>query len=392
MKITRTHIISIALAIFSMLFGAGNLIYPLAVGRDAGPLTFFGMLGFLITSVFLPLAGLIGMILFNGDYKPFFNRLGKIPGALLILASMLIIGPVIAIPRIVTLSHTMIAPFIPLAFLQSINTYSSFVFGLIFLGITFLAAFRENKIVDILGKFIAPALLISLIVIITQGIFSATTATTAISDAFSLFKTNFIRGYETLDLLGTIFFTSIVITILKNTFGTEYKPHALAAIGFQAGTIGVALLGFVYIGMSILGAFHGHGLAEAHAGELFRAISFNVLGSGGAAIIGTAVLMACLSTSIALSAVVAEYTQHTIFNDKISYVLALITILLASLPLSTFGLGSVLALTAGPIVYIGYPILIVLTFCNIGYKLFGFEPVKLPVLATLIIATITYIW
>ena len=392
MKITRALIVSVALAIFSMLFGAGNLIYPLAVGRDSGLLTLYGMIGFILTSVLLPIVGLVAMILFDGDYETFFNRLGKLPGRLIIFASILIIGPLIAIPRIVSLSHIMIAPFIPVAFFQTINPYSSFVFGIIFLGITFLAAFRESKIVDILGKFIGPALLVSLIIVITTGILTASTPTQAIDSAFALFKSNFIRGYETLDLLGTIFFTSIVITILKKTIGTEYKTHELALVGFKSGILGVSLLGLVYIGMSILGAFHGHGLDHVHAGELFRVIAFRVLGSGGAAIIGTAVLMACLSTSIALSVVVAEYIQKMIFRNNIDYVPALVVTLLACMPLSTFGLGSVLALTGGPIVYIGYPILIATTFCNVAYKLFNFRPIKLPVLVTFVVALISYIW
>ncbi len=388
----KTQIVSIAFAIFSMFFGAGNLIYPLVVGRDSGPLTAYGMIGFAITAVLLPLTGLVSMTLFDGDYETFFKRLGKAPGNFLIFTSMLIIGPLIAIPRIVTLSHTMVAPFIPITFLQNINTHSSFVFGLIFLGITFLATFRENKIVDVLGKYIGPLLLLSLTIIIGKGILTATTTTTSIDSAFNLFKLNFIRGYETLDLLGGMFFASIVITILKKTFGKECTTQELAVICFKSGMIGVLLLGIVYTGMSILGAYHGHGFAHVHAGELFRILSFNILGSRGAIIIGTAVLMACLSTSIALSAVVAEYVEHTILQNKFSYVTTLIITLLACMPLSTFGLGTVLALTGGPIVYIGYPVLIALTFCNIAYKLFDFKPVKLPVLATFILALISYVW
>src|SRR5690348_5058013 len=92
-SITKKDLISLSLAIFCLLFGAGNLIYPLSVGRSAGGLTIFGMVGFFITAIFLPLAGLIAMILFNGNYNDFFYRLGKIPGSLLIFLSMLIIGP-----------------------------------------------------------------------------------------------------------------------------------------------------------------------------------------------------------------------------------------------------------------------------------------------------------
>src|SRR5438445_3103461 len=89
-SISKKNLFSLSLAIFCMLFGAGNLIYPLAMGRSAGGLAAFGMIGFFITAILLPLAGLIGMILFDGNYTQFFNRLGKVPGSLLIFISMLI--------------------------------------------------------------------------------------------------------------------------------------------------------------------------------------------------------------------------------------------------------------------------------------------------------------
>ncbi len=383
------HIISTGLAIFSMLFGAGNLMYPLQVGMVSGSLTVIGMLGFLLTAVCLPIAGLIGMLLFNGDFRAFYYRLGTAMGSVLLFISILIIGPMIAIPRITTLSHTMTAPFLP-AFLQTITVSSSFLFACIFLGITFLATYRENKIVDILGKFISPLLLISLTIIIVLGILQAHTVVPTSLTVLQAFTINTIRGYETLDLFGAIFFASIILTILKNTIGTGQNPRELATIGFKSGLLGVSLLALVYVGMSLLGAYHGHGLAQVNAGELFREVSFNVLGSYGALLISTAVLMACLSTSIALCAVVAEYVQAIIFRHSINYITALIIVLVASLPLSTFGLSYVLELTAGPIVYIGYPVLIVLTFCNIGYKLFDFKPVKIPVLIAFLVALASY--
>src|SRR3990167_10681621 len=116
---SRSHIISVGLAMFSI-----------AVGMVSGDLNFFGLSGFLLTAVFLPITGIVAMIVFDGDYKSFFYRLGDIPGFLIILACMLIIGPIIAIPRIVTLSHIIISPFIP--------EISSLIFTLIFLGVTFL--------------------------------------------------------------------------------------------------------------------------------------------------------------------------------------------------------------------------------------------------------------
>src|SRR5439155_12268350 len=152
----------IGLAIFSMLFGAGNLIYPLLVGIQSGKLTPIGMFGFLLTATLLPLLGLIAMILFDGNYRAFFHRIGHVPGEFLICISMLIIGPGICIPRITTLSHIMVAPFLPIPLLQEFTPFSSFVFALIFLSITFFATYKESRIIDLLGKVISPLLLLSL--------------------------------------------------------------------------------------------------------------------------------------------------------------------------------------------------------------------------------------
>ncbi len=385
-----SHILTVGLAVFSMFFGAGNLMYPLRVGLHSGANNAYGIIGFILTAVCLPLAGLIAMILFDGNYEEFYKRLGSKVGRLAIFICMIVIGPMIAIPRIVTVSHAMIAPFIPVAFLQNVNPQSSFIFALIFLGITFIATYRENRIVDLLGMVISPILLASLMVIIVKGLFSAERIVPIATTPWDAFKTNFIRGYETLDLLGGIFFSSIVIHILKNTVGgmVGMNRNRLALIGLKAGTLGVSLLAIIYVGMSILSMYHGHGLSGS--GDLFKTLAYNVLGSNGAFLIGTSVLMACFSTSIALGAVVAEYFQVNVFNRKISYEFSLLIVLLLCIPLSTFGLDYVANLTGGPLVYIGYPAIIMLTLCNIGYKLFGFKPVKAPVAATFIFALISY--
>jgi LIVCS family branched-chain amino acid:cation transporter len=143
--------------------------------------------------------------------------------------------------------------------------------------------------------------------------------------------------------------------------------------------------------MSFLGAYHGSTFTYCNAGELFRAISFKILGAQGALIIATAVLMACLSTAIALAAVVAEYLHAEIFYRRVGYVSSLAIVLLSCIPLSVAGLSQVLALTGGVITYVGYPVLITLTFCNIAYMLFGFKPVKIPVAITFIVALTSYL-
>jgi len=230
-----------------------------------------------------------------------------------------------------------------------------------------------------------------LIIIIVKGFFCAQVITEPTLSAATLFAKSFRVGYETLDLLAAIFFSAIILVILKKTMGPRFadKPHERALHGLRAGILGIGLLGLVYIGMSFLGAYFGHGLAQA---DLFREVSLRVLGAYGAIIVSTAVLGACLSTSVALSAVLAEYIQHDLLKERLGYISCLALVLLASIPLSIFGLGYVLQLTAGIITYVGYPVLIALTICNILYKTTGFNYVKIPVGLTFVVSLISYYW
>lgn len=391
-RIFQSTVLSTGLAIFSMLFGAGNLMYPLQVGMNSGNKIAWGLVCFIITAVILPGIGFVGMILFNGDYKAFFYRLGKPIGSLCIFLCMLLIGPMIAIPRITTLSHTMIAPFLGNTILATITPFSSCLFACLFLGVTFLLAYRENRIMSILGTVISPLLLLSLAIIITKGLLCHGDIPLVETSISQLCKIHFMLGYETLDLLGALFFSSILLNMitLEQDPSVKNNPRQLALISFKASFFGVSLLSLVYVGMGLLGMYYGHGLEHVNAGELFSMISFRVLGTCGAIIIGTAVLMACLSTAIALSAVVAEYLHVTIFRKQMSYVTSLLLVLFGSLPLSIAGLTTVLKLTGGVITYVGYPILIVLTMVNIAYKLFGFSWIKLPVFITLVIVVLLH--
>ena len=138
--------------------------------------------------------------------------------------------------------------------------------------------------------------------------------------------------------------------------------------------------------------FTGHNLGNVEVDVLFSAIAFKVVGNWGALLISTAVLMACFSTSIALAAIVAEYTQMTLCKNKINYVTALCFVLLLCIPLSIAGQKFVRSITLGPVVYIGYPVLIAITFCNIAYKLFGIRSIKAPVFITFCVAFGSYFW
>src|SRR3984893_3016927 len=100
----KSNTIATGLVMFTMFFGAGNVVFPLALGQYAQDKNFYAILGLLITAVGVPFLGLIAMTLFNGDYKSFFDRIGKIPGFIVAAVILGLIGPFGAIPRCVALS------------------------------------------------------------------------------------------------------------------------------------------------------------------------------------------------------------------------------------------------------------------------------------------------
>lgn len=382
-KFLSSEVITTGLAIFSMFFGAGNLMFPIKVGLEAGDKNPWAITGFLLTGLLIPLIALIGIVLFQGDYTQFFYRLGRIPGFFFILFCTSVAGPLIAMPRIVTLSYIMISPFMP--------SVSLAVFSFFFLFFTFLATYKESKIVDLLGRIISPLLLLSLAIIIVKGYLTSSIVTTTQEAASYVFWKNIVAGYQTLDILAGLLFSSVVITILQKNYSSPGKPNfqRLAFMSFQSGVLGIGLLGLVYIGLSHLGAYHGHGLELINEGELFSTISFRVLGPHGALVIATAVLMACYSTIIALTAVYAEFLNTQVSNNKLGYLPAVVMTLALTIIPSNFGLGAILHFST-PIIIIAYPALIAVTFCNIAYKMFNFKPIKLPVALTLLVSLIAY--
>jgi len=371
---------TIGLAIFSMLFGAGNIIYPIKCGVVAGSQNIFGITGFILTGVILPILGLISMILFEGNYKRFFNRIGKTPGAIAILYCMLIVGPLIAMPRCITVPFEMLKPFMPGVSLP--------IFSIMFATITFLMTYKESKILSLLGNIISPLLLGSLAIIAGKGLWQAENVVEQTIPSATVFVEQFTHGFQTLDLIGALFFAYIVLRILKsNRESSQVKTKELAMTSLKSGLLAGMLLMLVYVAFSYIGAYYGNLVTvDMNGAEMFRIISLNILNKNSIIVIMLAVLMACLSTITALAAVFSEYIHHELFHKKISYTACLAFTMIVTTMISNFGLSNILKYSM-PIISIGYPIITAITLCNLAHSVFGFKYIKMPVALTAIITT-----
>lgn len=371
----------IGLAIFTMLFGAGNIIYPIKAGLTAGTTFYTTFLGFLITSVLLPILGLVTMILFDGDYKEFFARIGKIPGSIAIAFCMFILGPLLVMPRCVTVPYDILSPFFP--------NITITMFSLVYCATAFILAYKESKILDLMSKYISWILLGSIGFIISAGLYSAQAMKEQTEPAKEIFFNMLLQGFQTLDLIGTLFFAYIIVRLIKlNSRSENLSAKKTALMCLKGGIISGLFMTAFYIGLGLLGAYYGDIVNPYMNGaEIFRTIAMHAVGNSGVIVLVIGVVMACISTLVALAAVFSEYLRRDLLGNKINYIQSLSITLLVTTFISNFGLSNILKFGA-PVINFGYPIIVVITLCNAAYKLFGIKTIKLPVLIT----TIAMIW
>lgn len=375
MKRFFNNTVATGFAIFSMFFGAGNVVFPLVIGRYAGDKNIYAVIGFLLTAVGVPFLGLVSMVLFDGDYKTFFARLGKIPASFVLFLLMAIIGPLVAIPRCVALSYTTMKNFMP--------GTSLFLFSLAACVTIFMFARKKCNIVDILGRILSPILLVFLAIIVVKGFISGPAAASIYGKRRLFLLEGLLEGYNTLDLLAAFFFSVVVLTGLKCRLAPADRGSQKVILSrtLLAGTLGISLLGLIYTGFSYVSAFYSEYLAAVEPDMLISSIAFHTLGAYAGIIACFAVSLACLTTAIALSVVFSDFMRTYILKNRISYQSTLLVSMVITFAMSNVGFSGIVRM-AVPIITVFYPALIVLAIMNIAYKLWNVQSVKIPVYGT----------
>ncbi len=352
----------IGLAMFSMFFGAGNIVFPLAVGQYAADQNFFATFGLILTAAVVPVLGVIAMILYDGDYGRFFGKIGKWPGFLLAFIIISLLGPFGSTPRCIALSYTTMKNFFP--------EISSFVFSAFACFIIFLFARKQKHLLRLLGIWLTPLLLASLAAILGIGFFSLPEMRASELSEQSAFLHGLEQGYNTMDLLAAFFFSSQIVMILKRQGAEKYLTTAL-----MASIIGACLLACIYIGFSYLAAYHAQDIFVRSMDELLALIIVKIAGEYGGFIVALAVALACLTTAIALISAFADFVARAIFSNKISYEWILAGSLAITFCVSIFEFGAISAFL-GPVLQVCYPGLIALTFWNIFPQIRAQKPIQ----------------
>ena len=352
-------LIATSLTLFSMFFGAGNLIFPPIMGASAGTNVAPAMIGFLIGGVALPVISIITIALSGTDMRDLVNRAGKSFGLVFSVMVYLSIGAFYALPRTGAVSFsTAVAPIIGTKSLTA-----SILFSLVFFGVAFYLCWNPGTIIDSLGKVLTPILLGLLVLLVFLCLASLPASHDAPTGEYSAtpLAAGLLEGYMTMDSIAALAFGIIVVTSLGHTGGgigaKVVRRTSTAAI------IAGSLLAVVYVGLGLIGHVIPNAQSYGDGATLLADAAQMTMGWPGQIVFGLIVLTACMTTAVGLIAATSEFFHRLL--PAVAYRTWMIVFTIISFVLASAGLDSVLAI-AVPIITFLYPIAITIVFLTIA--------------------------
>ena len=374
MKLGKKKIVVISFMLFSMFFGAGNLIFPPFLGQNAGTQTVPAMLGFLVTAVVLPVLGVVVVARFDG-----LDRLSQNVGHKFSLVFTLLIylslGPGLAIPRAAAVPFEMaVAPYLP----EEANLTLWMVgYSLVFFAVSWWLCLNPGKLVDWLGTILTPVLLILLCLLFGVFLFRGEKVIAPPQEAYTKmsFLQGFADGYQTMDAIAGLNFGLVIATTLS-ACGLKEKKSVLRYTVLSGGLAG-AILAVVYVMLMYMGmCSSGVYPIQDNGAWTLRYIVKQVFGDAGAILLAAIFTLACLTTCVGLINSISQYFS-TLFK-KISYRLWVAIIVMASFLICNLGLNAILSISV-PILNAIYPVSIVLIVLGLSHKLWENNPFVYPV-------------
>ena len=376
-KLSGSNLILVGFTLFSMFFGAGNLIFPPFLAAQAGRLTWLAVGGFLISAVGLPVLGVAAVAL-AGGLPRLSGRVGPKFAVVFTILTYLSIGPCLAIPRTASTSFEMtVLPFMTGmgVHLQHrvagfrIQTAAQFLYSLAFFLIAMLLALRPEKLTDSLGKILCPTLLILIGVLfigcLIWPVGNAGNAEAAYS-AGPVVK-GFLEGYQTMDTIAALNF-GIIIALNIQDRGVKQEGAVVREV-VKAGIVAGILMILVYCVLAYIGMPVGRRAGEgANGARILTYVAGSLFGNAGKAILGIIFFIACLNTCTGLLSCCSKYFATLL--PKVGYVAWVFIFSLVSLVISSAGLDRILSFSV-PVLSAMYPIAIVLIFLCFLDKFLG---------------------
>ena len=346
-------IFTVGFAVFTMFFGAGNMVLPLFLMQKWSEAWLPAFAGFCITAVLVTLLGLIASVLVQGDIKKFFAPLGFLGGLALQSILIAIEGPFGIVPRSLIVAFGGVKTLWP-----DLNHHLFYFISCV--AIYFLAIDR-HRIVKVIGNIVTPVMLIFLALIIGYSFmhygFDNITVNLNHSEAFI---DGLLEGYLTYDLPGAIYFTSIAMVYLT---AISSKKEDILSNGVKASLVSAVLLITVYSLFIYLGLSHRELLEGTKPEEILPTIIKGSLGPVFSFIFAVFIFLACVTTAIAAVTIWSDFIHH--YFPKLNYRGILGCSLSIAFVVCSLDFTHLMRLLS-PVLNCVYPILILLSIYNIA--------------------------
>ena len=366
-KLSAKQYILLASMLFGMFFGAGNLIFPVSMGQQAGSNLWPAAIGFCLTGVGLPLLGIASMGISRSE--GLFDMCSKVSRPYSYFFTCLLylsIGPLFAIPRTATVSFSVgILPLIP----EGSSSLVLCIFSALFFAIVLFFSLRPSGIMTWIGKILNPLFLLFLGILTVTALLNpmGSLASAAPSGNYvsQSFFQGFLEGYNTLDALASLAFGIILINAIRE-LGVE-SPKDISSSTLKAGVLSTILMAAIYCILTVVGtqsqAVYG---ISADGGEALYLIGSHYFGTFGGVLLGITVTFACMKTAIGLITSCAT-TFVELFPKTLNYKAYAIVFCLFSFGIANFGLSRIIELSL-PVLMFLYPLTITLILlCLFGH-------------------------
>ncbi len=375
----RKTILFLGMALFAMFFGAGNLLLPAYLGLQTRTDWTATFTGFSLTAILAPVLAIFAVAVSGNYFTDLGARANVKLAYILATINVLCIGPLIALPRSgASVYEVAIQPILP-------NAQAIWV-CVLFFGAVMVASFSLNRITGILGKIFAPLLLFFLALLIVPGLFIGSTVNippTIIEDRFYI---GFQEGYQTMDVLAGLIFAVLLIAGANRKSYTHVKDKIEVVV--KSAILAAVCMLLVYGGLFYLGAHATVDVANTTRSALLIQLATQYFGSNGIYLISILMILACLTTAIALTAGSANFFER-LTKGKLGYIEGVISVTLISIFLAITGVDAIIEYAAALLNFI-YPVTLVLILSVLlfGKTIQNQKPYFITLIVTMVISLI----
>ncbi len=339
-------------ALFSMHFGAASMIWPMDWGKMAGSQVFIVFLGAFMTALLLVVLAYIGLSKTKGDFTLMSRlALGEKAGQIFALFTVTVLC-FYGVPR---MSAAVWDAVLQATGYDPASRLPLILFTLFFYALAYLFLLSPGKVMDRIGKFLFPVLLITVVAIIGKGIITPISSFGTPQFTGNAFGYGFVSGYATAEIICALIFGIVILNNLKEKGVAEERMATNIA---RVGIVGIGLLTCTHFGNMLIGSTVGLDLSQLTYTQLYTAVAFRLLGSIGGMVFVIAVFFAALTTAVGIGSATGEFYE-TATGGKLPYRYGVIIAMVVSAVFGSLGLTDLLKYV-GPFLDGIYPATIIL--------------------------------